>query len=145
MTQATRIDNDEAINLVRYDSLTAQHRLTIFTESGPIQHHATQKAGTLPFRFYVGQSWLGYAQLSGVLEVGGFVELIETTPSPFDDEAFRGWFSGVTGGKEEYKGLKSATITQSGTITVDTFAVPIDRIPEAARHINALLALGDGK
>lgn len=139
MTQAKRIDNDEALRLATGQNFNANHVLVI----GDKRHRAEKRDGYCAFWYgSQPQDWVSAAQLEPMLKLGVAHVEIET-PSPFDDEAFEGWFSSVTGGKEEYKSLKSATITQSGTITVDTFAVPIDQIPEAARHINALLALGE--
>lgn len=138
----TRIDNDEALRLIGLHKLTANHVLV--TDSKRIR--ATEH-GDKSFRFWYGDGMDDYVS-EDVLTIllcltDAHVEL--ETPSPFDDEAFAEWSSSLSGAQEEYKFFRTATISPTGLVTVDSFKVPVSKIPEAARLINQLLALGETK
>ena len=143
MTQATRIDNDEALRLAHGQLFNTKHVLVI----GDKRHRAEKRDGYCAFWYgSQPQDWVSAAQLEPMLKLGvAHVEL--ETPSVFEDEAFKEWTLRLSDNNQS--GVKQDWIIWSdGAVWYDAntvLQVPIDRIPEAARHINALLALGDGK
>ena len=147
MTQATRIDNDEAKNLYLKYKLTANHVMVMHQQGGGMVRFCAKIREGSDYRFWFSDgNWLVYDTFADLVDMGlAHVEL--ETPSPFDDEAFKGWNA-----LEDSRAIKTNTgtyqIYESGEVWFSgrlLSSVPLDRIPEAARLINALLALGDGK
>jgi hypothetical protein len=143
----TRIDNDEAIKLAADMKLTKHHVLV----SGDKRFNTEimNQHGSLYWVWKCGvtdSTWLMHNQLEPMLRLDiAHVEL--ETPSPFDDEAFKEWES-FDNGRARTRPNSGSTlmIYLDGSVYLHGFrytVVPADKIPEVARLINQLLALGE--
>ena len=133
----------EALELVKQGEFTTQMTLVVNNKRTPFT--PTVHAGPRPFYDKEPGGFWTKDDLRDLILTGAILEL--ETPSPFDDEAFEGW-EHVPGRGYPCKKIGDFEMDAYGGIEVfenDLVNVPIDRIPEAARLINALLALGDGK
>lgn len=130
----------EALELVKQGEFTTQMTLVVNNKRTPFT--PTVHAGPRPFYDKEPGGFWTKDDLRDLILTGAILEL--ETPSPFDDEAFKEWTLAGPSEHGQYAYVIGASITENGHLYVSSKA-PIDRITEAARHINALLALGDGK
>lgn len=148
--KTTRLTTEEALSLSRERTLTDRHVLV--TDKGRFRAELRGRFA----RFWYGShvdDWFATEQLKALFATTNAHVEIET-PSAFDAPEFEGWQKwineegdrGHSMYNEREMGLPFHQIYENGEIWFGgkhVRTVPIDRIPEAARLINALLALVD--
>ena len=140
----TRLTTEEALALNAKDEYTDNHVLVINEKR--LKFRLNMRGEFRPF--YELNDRIGFFdcdELKALYKAGAHVEL--ETPSPFDDEAFKGWES-FDNGRARTRPNSGSTlmIYLDGSVYLHGFrytVVPTDKIPEAARLINQLLALGE--
>jgi hypothetical protein len=142
--KTTRLTSEEALAVTVHDAYTANHVLVI--NENRLKFQPNMRGEIRPFyRPEHSTGFFDLDELKALYRAGAILEL--ETPSPFDDEAFKGWNEAGSPTSRVICGKSSkVSIWSEGGVFLEGMrftTVPKDKIPEAARLINALLALGE--